>query len=403
MKKILLLLVLGFVLGIQTVFAVEPYDVFIKNNNLELDGEYFELIYSKHINEINFIDEKTFAFSVFRGSGRLDTVSFYNDGSDKVLTDVTDGKYHYLYLINDKIFGLAFQYDTTEGLYYINFYLLDEEFNEEKVVKSTPIYDKNFSEYDFDVVKNDEGYAVWVRPKTFNIKENDINVFKIDNEFQNVSFNVLKEEEAKELFPETIYEIDNNLVGKYYDIKDEYIVISNPNFVTFYNGNDILFEKEVENPGFEKFTNVAIIKNRVLVIKQRIIAPPDAQTYQWNLSVPSSYSDEILVFDYQGNHLQTIFNNSAFLDLDVNDKEDKFAVLRVYTDGLCTAVYSGYFQCPSLITYDAYTFNPDYDIEGNLVKPSIENPDTEDILIIVLIIVLGITCFVMIRNRKVEF
>ena len=120
------------------------------------------------------------------------------------------------------------------------------------------------------------------------------------------------------------------------------------------------------------------------------------------------YSDKIVIYDFDGNVLQEIADNSGYIDYAVNDENKELTVLKKYLDGVCSFYYGGNYDCKNTFSYDVYELNPKYGDSGVLgdlgnLGEIVTNPETEDIAILLFVVLLIVSFIIIIKRKRIDF
>ncbi len=173
------------------------------------------------------------------------------------------------------------------------------------------------------------------------------------------------------------------------------------NKLKFYQNDELLFEKELDNT-IDKWGKVSIMDSNVVIIGKKIISSLDG--YQ--------YSDKIFIYDYKGDLVQVIADNSEYFDLAVDSEQKNLVVLKQYIDGICEDIYFSQISCDSKFSYDIYSINNKLDLEGSISKPAdgnidqpivLPNPDTDDLILLLFIGLVVSSSFLVYKSRKNMF
>ncbi len=432
-----LFLLLFVALNIDIVYASDNYDVFRKSSSSPSNVYEFYVHYYNTYNNIKYVDDRIFNFYYLRTVSNSTDIELCNENSTYfscllLMYGNSDGEvqhklmsnYEYVVPINNGF--IMFDYYTKtiskKNFLYLNVSLADNSFNVSNNIK----IEEDFTGYnfnDYDIYNENNKIIFLIKKSNYSEKNFQCKMFEITNSFDSFKTLNCNLENLEKYFPEDAFEYKNNLIKKGYDTKDDYLVVADDSTLRLSKGNELIFEKQIDND-YEKFVKALFIKNKIIVIKQRII-PNGSDIYTSlrhykKLDNPMTFSDSILVYDFKGNLLQTIFENASYMDIAVKEDEAEFAVSKRYIYGLSSFVYSGNFGSAVNYNYEVYKFNTKYSLEGdyldsenigeNVVYPDDYvdekvdvNPDTEDLALIMFIVLLVISFVIVIKNRKLDF
>lgn len=203
-------------------------------------------------------------------------------------------------------------------------------------------------------------------------------------------------ESLEEMFREDYYNLLNNLNKNYYDKEEGNYVEIKDNKLRFYSDDVFIFEDEPNKN--ENFSKVQIVDDKIIAIKNRVLYSGDA----------GIYSDKIVIYDFDGNVLQEIADNSGYIDYVVNDENKELTVLKKYLDGVCSFYYGGNYDCKNTFSYDVYELNPKYGDSGVLgdldgLGDIVTNPETEDIAILLFVVLLIVSFIIIIKRKRIDF
>ncbi len=413
MKKMLFLLIVLFVF-VCNVGALEPYEVFVKNESIKNEIVDVDMSYIDSFYNIEVVDGKFFSSNSYVNNSSSETILFYGDEvihGDKV--------YDFIYpLENGDFVALSFyQVCTGDRIWWCNsnndlynlyptVHLLDSNLVEKKSVRTDFFYSGDYDLCSAILIKDDGVYFLFMSDD-FNLENLNAKILKVSKDVTSYENVEVTKELLEANFPSTLYEYIHGLNGKKYALNGEYLVVSEGKTFSLYVDDHVKFTESVENPEFEDFSNVELIENRILVSKKRLIdtsLKKNDETGKTSnlLENPQSYSDSLLVYDMDGNLLQTIFGNSAYLEVKTSDDSKKFMLVSSYTDGVCTTLYSGHLDCPIKLSYEVYEFNPLYDLSGNYIGPEV-NPNTTDMALIIISVVMIVSFIFAYKRKRFEF
>ena len=194
---------------------------------------------------------------------------------------------------------------------------------------------------------------------------------------------------------------DNNF--DYYDKEDD-IVAKSGSLYTFNSDDEYLAhaigkveqngEKlfEYENEKYRSFSDVKIISNYI------VLTASSGSRQDSERGVDKS---DVLVFDLEGNLLNTLSNNSKYVNL-IEDEEG-FIVSKYYAEGICdfadveatTREAWVYDSCKTYLTHEKYTLS---EVKGATNE---DNPETAS-LPIILFVVFSFGCLLFIKKSKTK-
>ncbi len=427
MKKFFYLVIVLF-LSINIVSA-KPYEVFVKKNIEEKIVDIKDLYHGTKKHKVFYAGDKIIARYYFYPHVWPVTVSssvLLVGTNEKIeIGSLADG-IRELYYVDGKYINVDYSYsyfynnDVKKYDLEVKFQILNDDFTINKVIETvesgfTSTEVKNLN---INFVKHENDYVFLVELAGLSKDNFKSIIFKTDSDLTNVETVEFNMDNLKKYFPDIALGFEKDIYGKYYAVKDDYLVVSEEKKLSFYNKNELVFEKTFDDDDASSFNKVKIIGNKIIVIKNKKI------TYLDDLI----YSDSLLIYDFNGNLIQTIFENRAILDIDLNVEKEEFVLFTKYTDGICDAGgYDDHLMCTEHFVYDVYGFNLKYDQNGNLVlpgdtdtKPGVDdsgedkkddgtsggeqvNPDTEDVALSILLALLVISLVITIRNKKLEF
>ncbi len=418
MKKFFYVLLLIF-LSINVVDASE--ELFVKKDSVSNENYYYENSYFKLSSEAYLYNNEVFFFNEFINTESV-TVNKYDINVLLMQTDKNNG-FKYKLFNNDEDYEYIYPYDNNylvfdviplvenfpKGMiitYKFNVYLFDNNFNKTKELTISELFNQDFFSKKVDVYSDSEGIVLMLRHPEFSYDHGSCEMYKIDNNFSKINQIDCSTDNIVKYYPTIAFEAGKSLLDKAYDVRKKYLAVIEDEKLNFYNNDKLIFSKEVENKKNEKFIDVSIFKNAVAVIKERKIR--DCETLE---ILYETYSDEILIYDYEGNLLQTIHENASYLNLFSKEENNELYVYKRYTDGICTDVYEGHLNCPTRFSYDVYTLNEKNDnyeivLGVSYNKPpglSLKNPDTGDIALVILSGMITVSLIMLIKYKKMDF
>ena len=160
------------------------------------------------------------------------------------------------------------------------------------------------------------------------------------------------------------------------------------NLVITSNGEEKL---SIDNKTYESFEEGAIIDNYILLIA-KYEDNLDLEYYDYSLFDVLNKKSDLLIYDMNGNLVDTITTNANYENIEV--KDDEFLVSRFYADGVCLLggrYYSIKKECKTYIQRILYSFSADDGVLNENENSTTQNPDTTSLPIIcTILIALGI-------------
>ena len=295
-------------------------------------------------------------------------------------------------------------YDTSFDV--VSEIILDKELLKGKVYP----YKFNYNKYYYFNEFEGNAYFLFL----YNLSSSDVtydnlscDMIKLSEDKTSVEYMDCNKENVVKYFPELDYKIENNLVFKVYDVNDKKFVVYNNNSLQYYYDGNLEFE--IKNALNEKIIKVNFVGDCIILIKEMQID-----------SKIGLYNDKIEILDLEGNLIQEIKQNYRYLDFLFDKDSKELYVLKSYFDGICNNTYNNDFTCPTYLSYDIYDVNKVYynlvglgnsdimmdsEMEDVLSEKnnSIVNPSTEDIAIMLFILLLIGSIVIVIKKKKIEF
>lgn len=381
MKKSFILLVLLFFSFVNIVLADNVYN---KVSSVEL-FEIEDGVWSQKEPVLMYMGEDISVIYPY-GSG-LRTLSVYSGvGNEKGL------KYSFENTLEDSYVSF-FLYNGSVYTISVNFGI---SFFDEKAKLVELEEDENVVYDDFYVnndLNNNRVIVLGVK-RDFSVENLNCSIKVVDA--NGVSDLSCTTENLEEMFKENYYNLLNNLNKNYYDKKEDNYVEIKDNKLRFYSDDVFIFEDEPNKN--EKFNKVQIVDDKIIAIKNRVLYSGDA----------GIYSDKIVIYDFDGKVLQEIADNSGYIDYVVNDENKELIILKKYLDGVCSFYYGGNYACKNTFSYDVYELNPKYGdsgVLGNLdgLGDIVTNPETEDIAILLFVVLLIVSFIIIIKRKRIDF
>ena len=356
-----------------------------------------------------FVDSK--GLLKYKDYGDTEISYFSKDGNlilEKKFTTVarvavSDSHVYIFDYISDIYYDRNTQQMVDNSVYYIE--IFDKEFN--------PINKVMMEKADFDTAAYTQIYMYENEGLDTLTFENENPIFYgtenfINLDVKNGSYSLIKNDEKnlEKYFPlialkkeddkksaTVVYnsyaEYNDKLikVGYYFENADS---VESKSLLEIYDNSGLLVKKSHEK--YFEFTNVQILNNHIIL----------TGSYKAGDGFASSRSS-ILVYDFNGELLQVVENNSKHMALRI-DKEN-FLVSRFYVEGTCDFHSGGDVEFWDEESCNTYMYHESYDLVSDtgvkdVITNTTKNPDTVAVSIIGLLIVAGITVYIVRINRK---
>lgn len=302
------------------------------------------------------------------------------------------------YVIGDYIYvlvGTRYLYSSNGWVYDYSWDIYKFDKNLDLVIKHSlkDVYDSKeykgeLEYYNFDY--DDSSMYIMLKENNF-----DFNKIKDDNkngcQIYKVSYDLKKSEELdcnyenySKYFSNYNYRLVNNIKENEFEVRENEKVFIKDDKLEYYKDDKLVFNIKAEDE--TSYSKVKFLNDKIILLHEKI----------YNVG-SSHYIGELLVYDLEGNKLQTISDNSSYIDFDVDTENNKIVVSELYLDGVCNGTY--YFQygdCNALAGFEVYELAK---------KEVISNPETDDFVLILFIGVLIISAIIFFKTNsaKIEY
>jgi len=256
--------------------------------------------------------------------------------------------------------------------------------------------------YRYWVTSIDDGsYVIITIGEDFALDNLSCGMVSISDDLTTVSNVDCDLDNINKYFSDVVYEYENNLNDKYYDIKDnKFVVIDDDGSLKYSEDGNIVFKVD-DLKDNESFGKVAFFDDKIIVIKNI------------EIDFSGTYSDKVLIYDLNGNVLQEISDNSDISSFAISEDEKEVLISNEYLGGCSHDGYLGseffghdsygnYIEyCNNYYTYTIYKLNENNGILGDLTDV-IKNPDTKDVAILLTIMLFVINFIIFIKLKKIE-
>lgn len=363
-------------------------------------------------------DDKTLTLETAQSYGEYYYNYFYTD-NDNIITIGTEKGNYYSSGFEDKYTTIVFVLDTKMNL--LKKIELPIDFLFVTLGDYTRPWRFDNPNNVLEIQKYEDNYMILLKKNNFSLVNLSCTIGEIDSNFEFISTIDCNQENLSKFFPNIVYEYSNNLEKKVYLHEGDKLYIGDEHKLKFYEKEKLI--KEIEFKEYEEISGIIKSKDKIITTKRIYIGEGYREGIDYKES--DKYIDEILVYNEQGDLLQTISDNSAYIALREKDQNGSFMVLKRYTDGVCdVGTYArNYLTCENRLGFDVYSLEETNDEMTNDNKENVEstdkeetpnknnsnesnkipNPDTHDIAIISFVLLFIASLLFIIFRKKVDF
>lgn len=407
-KKISLIffncLVCIFTIGIVRAETIEYEMTWASDARTQYDPRVVE-------NTRNFLFKDGYLFVDSKGLTHYgdygDTELSYYDKDGKLVVEKSYEEIGRLAVVNDNIylFDSDFVYDKENEKIVWSYYIhiLDETLEIKKTIDITgEVYDQSVY-YNLANYEN-EGLATAVSENEKVIFLSFKNLISLDTTTDTIELLEKNDENLQKYFP-LIYLRDKEEKSNFelfssYAIADDKVIkvgyyyedetsVDSYALLKVYEGETEVLKKQDKN--YSEYTDVKIINDNIVL----------TALYTVGEGYASSKSD-ILIYDFDGNLIQKISNNSKYMAIEEN--VESFVVTRFYVEGTCDYKTGGDVEVWDSSSCNTYLYHENYSlVKSGFIGETVgktENPDTAAVSIIGLLIITGVAFYVYKVTKK---